>query len=129
VITIIHLTIDLAPITKKNHQRIIRIGGVPRIIQSKEYLAYERQAISQIKQRYAVETIISPVNVAAVFYMPTRRRVDLVNLQEALLDILVRAEVLEDDNSRIVVSMDGSRVSYDKHHPRTEVSITGGGEI
>lgn len=70
------------------------------------------------------EAFDRPVNVKAVFYMPTRRRVDLVNLQEALLDILVKYRVLDDDNSNIVRSMDGSTVKYDKDHPRTEVSIT-----
>ena len=70
------------------------------------------------------EMIMDPVNVEAVFYMPTRRAVDLVNLQEALLDVLVAYRVIEDDNSKIVVSMDGSRVSYDKERPRTEVRIT-----
>lgn len=55
--------------------------------------------------------------------MPTRRRVDLVNLEQALLDILVKYNVIEDDNSKIVFSMDGSYVDYDKENPRTEVFI------
>lgn len=70
------------------------------------------------------KTIKEPVNVQAVFYMPTRRRVDLVNLQEALLDVLVHYKVLEDDHCGIVATMDGSRVEYDKKQPRTEVIIT-----
>lgn len=56
--------------------------------------------------------------------MPTARRVDLVNLIEALQDVLVKAQVLADDNSQIVVSTDGSRVKLDRRHPRTEVDIT-----
>ena len=55
--------------------------------------------------------------------MPTRRRVDLCNLLEATCDLLVHHGVLEDDNSAVVVSHDGSRVLYDKEHPRTEVFI------
>ena len=69
------------------------------------------------------KTINTPVNVQAVFYMDSRRRVDLPNLQNALLDALVNAGLLADDNSNIVVSMDGSRVLYDKENPRTEVTI------
>ena len=69
------------------------------------------------------EPINEPVNVRCIYYMPTHRRVDLVNLQEATLDILVKYGVLEDDNCNIVVSMDGSRVEYDKDEPRTEVII------
>jgi Holliday junction resolvase RusA-like endonuclease len=70
-----------------------------------------------------VEPISEPVNVKAVFYMPTKRRVDLVNLQEALLDVLVKEQVIVDDNCKIVYSMDGSYVDYDKENPRTEVEI------
>ena len=37
--------------------------------------------------------------------------------------------VIEDDNSKIVVSTDGSRVRYAKFNPRTEVEITDSHEI
>lgn len=69
------------------------------------------------------KTIREPVNVRALFYMPTKRRVDLVNLEEALLDVLVHYGIIDDDNSTIVAGMDGSRVLYDKENPRTEVII------
>lgn len=55
--------------------------------------------------------------------MDSRRLVDLVNLEQALCDILVHYKIIEDDNSRIIASMDGSRVRYDKANPRTEVTI------
>jgi Holliday junction resolvase RusA-like endonuclease len=56
--------------------------------------------------------------------MQTRRKVDLTNLLNAINDILVKYEILADDNSSIVFSMDGSRVFYDKENPRTEITIT-----
>ena len=55
--------------------------------------------------------------------MPTKRRVDLLNLLEATMDILVHAGILADDNSSIVVGHDGSRVLYDKGNPRAEIYI------
>lgn len=118
----IKFTIQVAPVTKKNHGQLIinRNTGRPMVIPSKQYLQYEKDAGWFMPR---VETIDKPVNVKAVFYMPTRRRVDLVNLQEALLDVLVKYEVLADDNSNIVCSMDGSYVDYDKERPRTEVYI------
>ena len=57
------------------------------------------------------------------FYTATRRKVDLANLIEATTDILVKARVLEDDNSKIVAAHDGSRVDYDKQNPRVEIWI------
>ena len=70
------------------------------------------------------ETIDYPITLRCIYYMPTRRKVDLCNLLEATCDMLVHHKVISDDNSGIVCSHDGSRVYYDKENPRTEVEIT-----
>lgn len=115
-------TINLPPITKKNHSQIIfnRNTGQRMVIPSKQYKQYEHDCAWFMPPTRAE----GMVNVKAVFYMQTHRRVDLVNLLQALLDILVKYGVIEDDNANVVVSVDGSRVFYDKEHPRTEVEIT-----
>lgn len=64
------------------------------------------------------------VNVQAVYYMRTKGKVDLINLHSALHDILVKYQVVADDNSKIIVSTDGSKVLYDKVNSRTEITIT-----
>ena len=91
------------------------------IIQSKRYRDYEKECGWFIQGKS--EKINEPVTVKCLFYMPTKRRVDLTNLLNAILDILVKYEVIADDNSNIVYSVDGSRVLYDKENPRTEVTI------
>ena len=92
------------------------------VLPSKLYADFEKECKPYMPQ---LDTPIDyPVNVKCLYWMPTKRRVDLVNLQEASLDILVKHGVLADDNSSIVVSMDGSRVFYDKDEPRTEITIT-----
>lgn len=118
----IHFTVQGTPVTKKNSQRIVWNPRTKRyLIQpSVTFVRYEYEALKQIPE----SLIDYPVNVAAVFYMPTRRKVDLVNLQEAILDVMVKAGCIIDDNSSIVVSMDGSKVKYDKENPRTEITIT-----
>lgn len=118
----VNFTINLAPITKKNSQQIIQVKGRPMIIPSAQYKRYEKQAAGFVP--WDIERIDYPVNVKALYYMPTRRRVDLVNLHAALHDMLVHCEALADDNCTIIVSTDGSRVLYDKNKPRTEVEIT-----
>lgn len=65
-----------------------------------------------------------PVNVQCVYYMPTRHRVDLVNLLEATNDILVAGGVLADDNCKVIAAHDGSRVDFDKYNPRVEITIS-----
>lgn len=110
------------PRTKKNSPRIVLVDGHQRVLPSRAYTDYERDCLRQItgdmQQRIDV-----PVNVRCVYYMGTRRRVDLVNLLEATLDILVRGGVLDDDCSRVVASMNGSRVEYDRDDPRVEIMI------
>jgi Holliday junction resolvase RusA-like endonuclease len=120
----ISITIPLTPVSKKNSQRIVIVRGRPMIIPSKVYKDYEKAAVALLRQQYSGEPIDTEVNVAMVFYMPTHRRVDLVNLQEACLDVLVTAGILQDDNSKIVACMDESYVTYDKKNPRTEITIT-----
>lgn len=115
-------TIPLPPRTKKNSQRILRTkGGRPFIAPGQTYRDYEAAAGWYLR---GLPFVDYPCNVRALYYMPTRGRVDLVNLHEALLDVLVHYGVLADDNSRIVAAMDGSRVLVDKAKPRTEVEIT-----
>ena len=121
----IEITVPLAPITKKNHQEIMHSSktGKPFVMPSRQYRDYEAKAAWYCKRAGVHEPIDYPVEVKCLFYMPTKRRVDLTNLLEAVDDVLVRAGVLKDDHSGIIVSHDGSRVLYDKDNPRTVLFI------
>ena len=113
-------TIPIKPVTKKNSSQIIYFNGKPKLIPSKLYREYENNCGWFIPKLY----ISQPINVKALFYMPTKRRVDLPNLHEALHDVLIKYNCVKDDDCNIIVSTDGSRVLYDKNNPRTEVFIT-----
>lgn len=117
-----NILIPIAPATKKNSNQIVKVRGRYMVIPSAKYKKYEKDCGKYLPS--LAEPIDEPVNVCCVYYMPTRRRVDLVNLQEATLDVLVKYKVLADDNSNIVVSMNGSQVFWDKDEPRTEITIT-----
>ena len=121
----IKFTVRLKPITKKNHQQILknRVTGKLFVAPSKEYQEYEEAALWLIP-RLKEAPIKYPVNVKCLFYMPTKQKCDLTNLLESIDDIMVKAGLLADDNYRIIESHDGSRVLYDKQNPRTEVEIT-----
>lgn len=117
------LIINGTPITKKNSQRIVKLrNGCYSIRPSKAFEAYQEQAgvfiPGAMRKRFS-----GRYNVKCVYFMPTRRKVDLVNLIEATCDILVHYRVIADDNSSIVASHDGSRVDYDKENPRVEIEI------
>lgn len=118
----IKIVIPLPPITKKNSQQILvnRATGRPFIMPSKKYKEYEKQAAAFMPDKIFVS---APVNVRCLFYMPTRRRVDLTNLLEAADDVLVKTGVLSDDDYTVIESHDGSRVFVDRQNPRTEIYI------
>lgn len=115
-----HFTIYLIPRSKKNSMQIVYKNKKPIIIPSRVYKQYEKDCAYFIPK---IDTIDYPVNIKALYYMNTHRKVDKTNLESALLDILVKYNIIKDDNSNIVVSTDGSRVLYDKENPRTEVYI------
>ena len=112
------------PVTKKNSQRICvnRATGRSFIKPSQAYEDYETTA-SYFLSPKPPEPIDYPVCVSCVYYMPTRRRVDLSNLLAATHDILVRFYILADDNRDSIASTDGSRVYYDKENPRVEITV------
>lgn len=110
------------PRTKKNSQRIFRNGSRAFISPSEAFKRYRKEFIYQVPKAARIG-ISGPVNACCVYYMATRRRIDLLNLLEASMDLLVEAGVLADDNSRIVAGHDGSRVRYDKENPRVEIVI------
>lgn len=119
--------VPLNPVTKKNSGQVTKSGMV---LPSKAYRRYEKEALKLIPPDARLH-INEPVNVKALYYMKTdyyaperKAKVDLCNLHNAAHDMMVTAGVLEDDNCRIIVATDGSRVLHDKRNPRTEVTIT-----
>ena len=120
---VINIIIGIPPCTKKNHSRIVMRGKRPILLPSEKYVEYEKEAGWFLK-KYAGMNINTPINVKCLFYMQTRRRVDLPNLLNAIDDVFVKYKVVEDDNSNIIATHDGSKVLYDKENPRTEIEIT-----
>ena len=121
----IRFVISVKPTSKKNSQQILvnRRTGRPFIAPSSAYKAYQKAALMMIPAEVRIG-IDYPVNVKALYYMDSLRLVDRPNLEEALMDVLVDAGVLKDDNYKIAATSDGSRVLLDREHPRTEVTIT-----
>ena len=116
--------ISLPPITKKNSQQILinHRTGRPFIAPSRQYKKYEQAAMWYLTPKPKAP-LSGRYNIRLLFYMPTRRKVDKTNLESAIMDVLVDAKILADDNRNIVAATDGTRVYYDKENPRTEIYI------
>ena len=97
-------------------------GRFPKLLPSKQFVDYQNDCLKQLTGTHRIN-LNGSYNVKCSYYMPTKHKVDLTNLLNATNDILVVAGVLEDDNCKIVVSHDGSRVFYDKENPRVEITI------
>lgn len=115
--------IPVVPRTKKNSQQVFVKNGRIINIPSKLYKQFENECLKVISGKYK-KKINYPVNIKAIFYTESRRRIDITNLLSALDDMLVKADVIEDDCRDIVAGHDGSRVYWDKQNPRIEVEIT-----
>lgn len=120
------IIIPLAPITKKNSQRIKvnRGTGKRYVAPSINFEIYQNRCFEYLyKFRGLVDSDNYPLNIKCLFYMPKRYRVDLVNLLESIDDVLTHYKIIVDDSSKYVGGHDGSRVLYDKDNPRTEIYI------
>lgn len=117
--------IPIEPRSKKNSQQICINSRTKRpfVKQNDKYIQFEKDCGFFLKHKPPAP-IDYPVNVKCIFYRSTRIRCDLVNLQEATLDVLTRYGIIQDDNFNIVATMDGSTVLIDKDNPRIEITIT-----
>lgn len=108
---------------KKNSQQIIvnKYTGKRAIIQGERYLEFEKNCRFFLNRyKYKIDF---PINLKCTFYVSDKRKRDIVNLLNAIQDILVKYEVLADDNYNIVASVDGSRIIYEKGREETIIEI------
>ena len=109
--------------SKKNSQEI-HINyrtGKPFISQSELYKQFEQEC-GYYLLKYK-KNISTPVNLKCTFYVKDKRKRDIVNLLNAIQDILVKYGVIADDNYNIVKSVDGSRIIYEKGREETIIEI------
>lgn len=121
----IKFKLPVRPATKKNSGQIIQIKGRSILIPSKQYKQFEKDCLPFFKRIKSVTGQINyPVNIKCIFFMETKRRVDLPNLLNAIDDAMVYSGLLLDDNRDIIAAHDGSRVFHNKFEPCIEVTIT-----
>ncbi len=109
--------------SKKNSQQILRNRktGKMFVSQSEIYKQFEQECgYYLLKYRKNINT---PINLKCTFYVKDRRKRDIVNLLNAIQDILVKYGVIADDNYNIVQSIDGSRIIYEKGREETILEI------
>ena len=70
-----------------------------------------------------IEKVTEPCDVSIKYWLPDRRRRDLSNMTESVMDLLVDRGVLTDDSCNVVIKLTQRAMGRDKENPRTEVEI------
>lgn len=109
--------------SQKNSKQIFinKKTGKPFITSSQNVKAWQKQALWQLKGTKPI--LEYPMSLTMVFYYDSRRRHDLDNSASSVLDILVKTEILEDDNTNYVEELILQFGGYDKENPRVEVYV------
>ena len=79
------------------------------------------QAIPQLRDKRSIAGQISAIEI--VVFPATRRRGDLTNKAESVMDLLVDCKVIEDDNWFSVPRVNLIFGGVDRTNPRAEVTI------
>ncbi len=113
-------------LSKKNSKQIIRKrSGAPVIVSNPAAKANESDMVDQFSvQTLKQEKPIEKCKVSVEVYQPTAQRRDLDNQLTAILDALVKAEVIADDSFKCVIEENVRFGGIDKENPRAIVSIT-----
>lgn len=111
--------------SKKNSKRIVQVGGRPRLISSAAYLAWHEEQMLRIRAHRPKKPIAS-AHVAITFFAENRRRFDLSNAAESVMDLLVDAGFLADDSWVVVPELLVRFGGVTSRHARAEVTLTAG---
>lgn len=114
--------IEVIPRTKKNSSRVMRFGKFNKIMPSKQFIAFQNDAVPQLESAMLGRPPITcDVNASVVFWRDALRG-DPVNFYEAIADVLERARIIVDDKQ--ILTWTGSRVAKDAARPRLHVVLT-----
>ena len=109
--------------SKKNSKRIFKQGKFTRVLPSKAYLEWEKQARIAVSIQWPYDKPFSfiekPVSVNAQTYYKGPQP-DLSGCLESIGDAM---EGYLWENDKQIISWDGSRLHHDLKNPRTELTV------
>jgi len=107
--------------SKKNSRIINRKTG--KSFPSKNYQEWHKDASKQLQGRIPDEAIECTKKVTITFYAPDKRKYDLTNKAESIMDLLVDNKILEDDNYQVVPNIHLKFGDVDKNNARAVIKI------
>lgn len=119
----IQITLKGSVPSKKNSKQIKFRGGRPTLLSSDAHQAWYEEMLytSGIKRAKKVKGPVHSVSIT--FYIKTKQKADLSNKAESVMDLLVAAGIIEDDNMFIVPNLLLYFGGVDPKNPRAEILI------
>lgn len=109
--------------SKKNSKQIVCRGKHPMLIPSKKHKEWHEEQMWKLKKGKPKQPF-EHCKVTMLFYAPDKRKADLSNKAESIMDLLVDAEYLKDDNWFVVNGL-GLAFAGVSEEPRVEIEIIG----
>lgn len=106
--------------SKKNNRTISFKMGRFKLLPGKVHQQWYPQALKQLT---GIKIIQSVEKIELIFFPKTKRKSDLTNRAESIMDLLVDGGVLEDDNWFICGNLHLMFGGVDKNNPRVEITI------
>lgn len=106
--------------SKKNSRRWIYRGGRKYLVPSLCHEAWEQ---SEIPSFHNAPKLFPPYSLSLNVFAPDFQNCDLTNLVESVNDLLVKTELLEDDNWFALNEVHLKFIRVDRENPRVEVTI------
>lgn len=107
--------------SKKNSRINTRSG---RSFPGKRFSDWEKTAIPELVQQFKDYVVTNyPVSVTMIFFNEDKRRHDLDNQSSSILDSLVKANIITDDNQNYVDCVQLQYGGVDKINPRCEIYL------
>ena len=108
--------------SKKNSRIMICRGRYPMSIPNGRYTQWH-QEMSLLLSSTAISKPYGFISLVMTFYLPDKRKTDLINKAESVLDLFVDNKIIVDDDWLCVNSLHLSSGGVDKENPRCEIEI------
>lgn len=106
--------------SKKNSKQIIKRWKRTFIVSSDNYQKWQQEHLILLKGYSKIEWTLK-INIK--FQWWDKRKADLTNKAESIMDLLVDAKIIEDDNYEVIREVNLKYVWYKKWEFETEVEI------
>ncbi len=110
--------------SKKNSRRAVKVGRMCFTVPGKYHDSWYKEASKEMMVRQFKGTPFTKASVIITLYPSTKRKGDLSNKAESVMDLLVDCGVIEDDNWYVVEDLYLRFGGVDKLNPRASVILT-----